>query len=93
MKEKTQKVEEHISLLTKEVKEKADSLAGEKVLRTLISFHAKNEEKQYWKEIESIQNTINFLHSQKVEVVCQPAAAQNVIDEMGNYIHLSFQNW
>lgn len=28
-----------------------------------------------------------------MEVVCEPAAMQAVIEEMGNYIHLSFQNW
>ncbi len=26
-------------------------------------------------------------------VVCHPNATQNVIDQLGNYIHLSFQNW
>lgn len=36
---------------------------------------------------------LDELVEQKVEVVCQPSAAQKVIDELGNYIHLSFQNW
>lgn len=73
--------------------EKAGNLGTDKVLRTLIGYHAKKEDERYWKEIESIQNTISYLETQKVEVVCQPAATQSVIDEMGNYIHLSFQNW
>lgn len=40
-----------------------------------------------------IKNRIDFLETQKVEVVCNPPAAQRVIEEMGSYIHLSFQNW
>lgn len=70
-----------------------ENLGNEKVLRTLIGFHAKKEDQHYWEEIDSIQTTINSLGTQKVEVVCQPAAAQSVIDSLGSYIHLSFLNW
>jgi hypothetical protein len=58
IKEKAQKTEESITALTKEVEEKVESLASEKVLRTLIGFHAKSEEKHYLKEIDAIRWTI-----------------------------------
>lgn len=40
-----------------------------------------------------IKNRIDYLESQKVEVVCNPPATQKVIEELGSYIHLAFQNW
>jgi hypothetical protein len=40
-----------------------------------------------------LRGRIEYLGTQKVDVVCEPAAMQAVIQEMGNYIHLSFQNW
>lgn len=43
MKERNQKVEEHIAILQKEIEEKVESLSGDKVLKTLIGFHAKGE--------------------------------------------------
>ena len=33
------------------------------------------------------------MDTQKVEVVCSPPATQKVIEELGNYIYLAFQNW
>ncbi len=40
-----------------------------------------------------IKNRIEELGEQRVAVVCHPNATQDVIDQLGNYIHLSFQNW
>lgn len=87
------KVQEHIFELRKEIEEKTASLGSDKVLKTLIGFHAKDEGQKYKEQVECIKNRIDYLETQKVEVVCQPAATQKVIDELGNYIHLSFQNW
>ena len=87
------KVQTHIDDLTTEIKEKTASLEGDKVLKTLIGFHARGEEQTYQEQVESIRTRISYLETQKVEVVCQPAANQRVIDELGNYIHLAFHNW
>ena len=79
MKENYTKVEEHITELKKEIEEKSTSLATDKVLKTLIGFHAKEEESKYNEQITCIKNRIDFLETQKVEVVCNPPAAQKVI--------------
>jgi hypothetical protein len=43
--------------------------------------------------LDLIKARIDELGEQKVAVVCQTNITQNVIDELGNYVHLSFQNW
>ena len=63
------------------------------MLKILIGFHAKEEEKRYKEQVDTIKERIQYLGTQKVDVVCEPAALQAVIEEMGTYIHLSFQNW
>lgn len=93
MKENYTKVNEHIEELKKEIAEKNNNLHNEKVLKTLIGFHAKEEESKYIDQMECIKNRINYLDTQKVEVVCNPPATQKVIEELGHYIHLAFQNW
>lgn len=47
MKENYSKVEEHIGELKKEIQEKSTNLGTDKVLKTLIGFHAKDEEAKY----------------------------------------------
>jgi hypothetical protein len=93
MKENYGKVAEHIEDLKKEMTDKTACLGNDKVLKVLIGFHAKEEEKKYNEQVDCIKNRIEFLGTQRVEVVCEPAAMQSVIEEIGNYIHLSFQNW
>jgi hypothetical protein len=88
MKENISKVEDHIADLKREIEEKTIYLTNEKVLKILIGFHAKGEEKKYLEQIANIQERVDYLGTQKVEVVCQPSATQSVIDELGNYIHL-----
>lgn len=44
-------------------------------------------------ELDGIKNRIEELGDQRASVVCHPNAAQNVIDNLGDYIHLSLQNW
>ena len=62
-------------------------------MKTLISFHAREEEAKYVEQVDRIKERIDYLDSQKVEVVCSPPATQKVIEELGNYIYLAFQNW
>lgn len=93
MKENYTKVDEHVELLKKEIEEKNTHLQGDKVLKTLISFHARDEETKYTEQLECIKERVDYLDTQKVEVVCNPPATQKVIEELGNYIHLAFQNW
>ena len=81
MKENYTKVEEHITELKKEIEEKSMHLGTEKVLKTLIGFHAKEEEAKYLDQINCIRNRIEYLDTQKV------------IEELGSYIYLAFQNW
>lgn len=63
------------------------------MLKVLIGFYAKREEQKYIEDIEAIRNRIGYLQEQKVEVITTPAISQKVIDDLGNYIHLNFQNW
>lgn len=93
MKEDYSKVEEHISELKKEIEEKSVNLGTDKVLKTLIGFHAREEEEKYLDQINCLKNRIEYLDTQKVEVVCNPPATQKVIEELGGYIYLAFQNW
>lgn len=79
--------------MKREIEEKNGNLIGDKVLKTLIGFHARDEETRYLEQVECIRNRIDYLDSQKVEVVCNHPATQKVIEELGNYIHLAFQNW
>lgn len=58
MKENYTKVEEHIAELTKEIEEKTVNLASDKVLKTLIGFHAKEEESRYLDQLDCIKNRI-----------------------------------
>ena len=44
-------------------------------------------------ELDQIKKRIEELGEQRVAVVCNVNATQTVIDQLGNYIHLSFQNW
>lgn len=93
MRENCGKVEDRITEIKKEVEEKCSSLGGDKVLKVLIGFYAKREEQKYIEDIEAIRNRIGYLQEQKVEVITTPAISQKVIDDLGNYIHLNFQNW
>jgi hypothetical protein len=81
-------LQDHIAHLTREIEEKSMTLATEKVLKTLIGFHARGEEKQYLDQMADLQERVEHMNTQKVSVVCQPVAIQSVIDELGNYIHL-----
>ena len=93
MKENYTKVEEHITDLKKEIEQKSVNLGSDKVLKTLIGFHAKEEESRYLEQLTCLRDRLEYLDSQKVEVVCNPPATQKVIEELGSYIHLAFQNW
>ena len=93
MKESYDKVGEQITSIKNELAEKTQWLGNDKVLKVLIGFHAKEEEKRYNEQVDAIKERIQYLGTQKVDVVCEPAALQAVIEEMGTYIHLSFQNW
>lgn len=93
MKENYTRVEEHIDLMKKEIYEKKANLNGDKVLKTLIGFHAREEEASYLEQANNLRDRLDYLDSQKVEVVCSPPVTQKVIEEMGNYIHLAYQNW
>lgn len=86
-------VSQRIAQLKQEIHDKNASLGSEKVLRTLISFHAKGEKQTYNEQIASLRARIDYLDTQRVDVVCQPSAAQNVVEDLGSYIHLAFQNW
>lgn len=93
MKENYTKVDEQVEFLKKEIEEKNLNLNGDKVLKTLIGFHARDEEAKYSEQLHFIKDRIEYLDTQKVEVVCSPPATQKVIEELGNYIYLAFQNW
>lgn len=93
MKENYDRVGEQIAQIKTELAEKSQWLGNEKVLKVLIGFYAKEEEQRYNEQVDALKNRIDYLGTQKVDVVCEPAAMQAVIEEMGNYIHLSFQNW
>jgi hypothetical protein len=93
MKESYDRVGEQIAQVRSELAEKSQCLGNDKVLKVLIGFHAKEEEGRYNEQVEAIRGRIEYLGTQQVEVVCEPSAMQAVIEEMGNYIHLSFQNW
>jgi anti-sigma28 factor (negative regulator of flagellin synthesis) len=86
-------VNQRIAQLKQEIHEKNASLGGEKVLRTLISFHAKGEKQICNEQVASLRARIDHLDTQRVDVVCQPTMAQDVVDGLGSYIHLAFQNW
>jgi hypothetical protein len=58
MKENYGHVEDHIVALKKEIEDKAATLGGEKVLKTVIGFHAREEEEKYNQEINSINTRI-----------------------------------
>ena len=79
MKENYGKVNEHIEELKKEIAEKTACLGNDKVLKVLIGFHARGEEKKYNDEVDELKTRIEYLGTQKVEVVCEPAAMQAVI--------------
>jgi hypothetical protein len=49
MREETTKTEEKIATLLKDIEERSSMLSTDKVLRTLIGFHAKQESSQFWK--------------------------------------------
>ena len=51
IKENYTKVEEHIESLKKQVEEKSLNLGTDRVLKTLIGFHAKGEEKAYQEQM------------------------------------------
>jgi len=55
-------------------------LGNEKVLKTLIGFHAKGEEQAYMQQIDTIRNRLDYLNTQRVEVVCKANATQSVVD-------------
>ncbi len=55
------------------------ALSTDKVLKTLISFHAKEEQSKYLDQVDNLKNRLEYLETQKVEVVCNPPAAQKVI--------------
>jgi hypothetical protein len=52
MKENYGKVNEHIEELKKEIAEKTTCLGNDKVLKVLIGFHARGEEKKYNDEVD-----------------------------------------
>lgn len=56
----------------------------------MIGFHSKNEEIRFRDDLDLVRSRIDELGEQKVSIVCQPLITQSVIDELGNYIHLSF---
>jgi hypothetical protein len=49
MREETTKAEEKIASLLKDIEERSSMLSTDRVLRTLIGFHAKQESSQFWK--------------------------------------------
>ena len=51
MKENYSKVDEHVEQLKKEIEEKNVHLNGDKVLKTLIGFHAREEETKYTEQL------------------------------------------
>jgi hypothetical protein len=80
MKESYDKVGEQIASIKNELAEKAQWLGNDKVLKVLIGFHAKEEEKRYNQQVGAIKERIEFLGTQKVDVVCEPSALQAVIE-------------
>jgi hypothetical protein len=70
MKENYGKVSEHTEELKKELDEKSSCLGNDKVLKVLIGFHAKEEENKYNDQVECIKSRIEYLGTQRVEVVC-----------------------
>ena len=51
MKENYTKVDEHAEQLKREIEEKNANLTGDKVLKTLIGFHAREEEAKYSEQL------------------------------------------
>jgi hypothetical protein len=80
MKESYDKVGEQIASIKNELAEKTQWLGNDKVLKVLIGFHAKEEEKRYNEQVGAIKERIEFLGTQKVDVVCEPSALQAVIE-------------
>jgi hypothetical protein len=80
MKESYDKVGEQIASIKNELAEKTQWLGNDKVLKVLIGFHAKEEEKRYNQQVGAIKERIEFLGTQKVDVVCEPSALQAVIE-------------
>lgn len=72
---------------------KIDNLAGDKVLKTVISYYAKQESDKIDNNLDVIRETLQLCSNKRATLVIENNSIQKMVNELTQYMYLSFENW
>ena len=93
MKENYREMENQIAAMKSEIGSKVDSLATEKVLKTIISYHSKEEDKKIQNNITVLKETLELCGSKRASLMIDNNSIQIMVNELSQFMYLSFENW
>ena len=93
MKENYREMENQIAAMKSEIGSKVDSLATEKVLKTIISYHSKEEDKKIQNNITVLKETLELCGSKRASLMIDNNSIQKMVNELSQFMYLSFENW
>lgn len=93
MKENYREMENQIAAMKTDIGSKVDSLATEKVLKTIISYHSKEEDKKIQNNITVLKETLDLCGSKRASLMIDNNSIQKMVNELSQFMYLSFENW
>lgn len=93
MRENYREMENQISTMKTQLVSKIDTLATEKVLKTIISYHSKEEDKKIQNNITVLKETLDLCGSKRASLMIDNNSIQKMVNQLSQYMYLSFENW
>jgi hypothetical protein len=93
MKDNYRDVENQIGSLRTEIAAKIENLGTEKVLKTIIAYFSKEEEKRINESFETMRETLEICGGKRAALAVETNSIQKMVNELSQFMCLSFENW
>lgn len=93
MRENYHNLDVQINAMKTDIKNKMANLSNEKVLKTVISYHSKQEEKKNLATLSQMREDLDSYNRKRAFLVFENSSIQKFINELSKFMCLSFENW
>lgn len=93
MKENYHNLDVQINTMKTDIKSKIANLSNEKVLKTVISYHSKQEEKKNLANLSNMRENLDAYNRKRAFLVYENSSIQSFINELSKFMSLAFENW